>query len=396
MCFSLVAVFALPAFAQDATEEPTTEATAPSEMTAEPTMEMTMEPTAEMTSAPEEPTEVAPTEEPTAEMTAEAPMMPPVPDNAIVVGLNNPRGISYDADGNLHVAEAGLGGSTLLFSDPEMSDITVGLTSQVTTLSADGTQSVTLAGLFSGGSPETEVTGLTGVWKQGDSIWLAFSGGGPAPSPFYSDAVVEVSATTGRILTWIDLYANEITNNPDGNEPFDTNVNDLAWGPDGTLYIMDTGANTLFSWTAEGGLVPFHVWPDNPVPTSMAFDANGDLYVGFLGAGLAPGAGKIEHWSADGSTLVETFEGLNTITDIAIGADGNVYAVSLIQFGEQGPVFNSGSVIMVNAEGSTVVAEGLPQPYSLAQAPDGSWAVSVGSTFGPPGSGAVISIGGGM
>ena len=141
-------------------------------------------------------------------------------------------------------------------------------------------------------------------------------------------------------------------------------------------------------------MTPFLIWPDNPVPTSVAFDANGDVFVGFLGAGLAPGAAKIEHWSADGTTLVETFEGLNTITDIAFGTDGLLYAVSLIQFGEQGPMPGSGSLIQVGAEGATVVAEGLPQPYSLAQAPDGSWSVSANTVFAPPGSGMVLSIGG--
>lgn len=403
MCLSVIAVFAFPSFAQDATEEPTAEATTPMEMTPEATMEMTMEATAEMTAAPgESPTEAAPTEEPTAEatmeMTAEVPMMP-IPENAILTGLNFPRGIAYDAEGNLYVAEAGLGGTELLLESPipDFPDLTGGLTSRVSVLNVDGTQSVALANLFSSGTPDVETNGAAAVYVTGTSLWVAFAGGGPIASPIYSDAVVEFDLATGRILTWIDLYGYEVLNNPDGSDPaMDTNVNDIAVSPDGTLFIMDTGANALFSWTAEAGLTPVQVWPDNPVPTSMAFAANGDLYVGFLGAGLAPGAGKIEHWSADGSTLVETFEGLNTITDVAVGADGNVYAVSLIQFGEQGPEFNSGSVIMVNAEGATVVAEGLPQPYSLAQAADGSWAVSVNTVFAPPGAGMVLTISGGM
>jgi hypothetical protein len=396
LCLSLVTVFALPTFAQDATEEPTTEATVPADMTAEPTMETT----AEMTDAPapgDQPTEAAPTEESTAEATGEVPSAPPAPENAILSGLNFPRGIAYDEAGNLFVAEAGLGGTELLLEspDPEFPDLTAGLTSQVTMLAADGTVSVPLANLFSSGSPDAETGGVAAVAANGTSLWLAIAGGGPVPSPFYTNAVVEVDMATWRIKTWIDLFGYEVLNNPDGSDPaLDANVNDLAFSPDGTLFIMDTGANTLFSWTADGGLVPYLVWPDNPVPTSVAFASNGDVYIGFLGAGLAPGAGKIEHWSADGSTLVETFEGLNTITDVAVGADGNVYAVSLVQFGEQGPQMGSGSLLMVNADGATVVAEGLPQPYSLAQAPDGSWSVSVNTVFAPPGAGAVLTFGG--
>lgn|GEM_PF-1110924 len=397
LCLSLVTVFALPTFAQDATEEPTTEVTVPADGTAEPTADVTVESTAETTAAPgEQPTDVAPTEEPTAETTAEGPGAPPVPENAILSGLNFPRGIAYDEAGNLFVAEAGLGGTEVLMEspDPEFPDLTAGLTSQVTMLAADGTVSVPLKNLFSSGTPDAETGGVAAVASNGTSLWLAIAGGGPVPSPFYTDAVVEVDMATWRIKTWIDLYGNEVLNNPDGNDPLDSNVNDLAVSPDGTLFIMDTGANTLFTWTADGGLVPFLVWSENPVPTSVAFAENGDVYVGFLGQGLAPGAGKIEHWSADGSTLVETFEGLNTITDVAIGADGNVYAVSLVQFGDQGPQMGSGSLLMVNTDGATVVAEGLPQPFSLAQAPDGSWSVSVNTVFAPPGAGAVLTFGG--
>ena len=406
MCLSVVLVFAVPSLAQEVTPEPTAEETVPPpevtveptvEITVEPTAEVTVEPTGEVTSEPV-PTE-APTEEPTAEATAELPPPAmPIPDNAILTGLNFPRGIGYDDAGNLYVAEAGLGGSELLFESPtpDFPDATGGLTSRITVLNADGTQWVPLNNLFSAGTPDTETLGATAVLVSGNSLWIAVGGNGPVPSHPYADAVIEVDMTTWRIQTWIDLYAHEVTVNPDGADPFDTNVNDIALGPDGTLYIMDTGANALFSWTEEAGLAVVQVWADNPVPTSMAFDANGDLYVGFLGEGLAPGAAKIEHWSADGTTLIETFGGLNTITDVAVGADGNIYAVSLIQFGEQGPVPNSGSVIMVSASGTTVVAEGLPQPYSLAQAPDGSWAVSVNTVFAPPGAGMVLTIGGGM
>ena len=317
-------------------------------------------------------------------------MMP----NTLVGGLNNPRGISYDADGNLLIAEAGMGGSEVLMSTPD-GDISAGFSSQITMVDASGASSVALHGLFSVGTPSGEVTGVAAVYSEGDSLWLAVSGGGPAPNPqpFYGDGVVEVDSN-GRIVTFIDTFAYELANNPDGADVVDSNVNNLTWGPDGTLYIVDTGANAILSWTAEDGLSTFMVWKDDPVPTVMRFADDGSIYVGFLGQGLAPGAAKVEHWSADGQTLMDTFGGMTTITDIAIGQDGNIYAVELLtEFGAQGPVPNSGAVVMVTADGATPVAEHLPQPYALAQAPDGSWAVSVGSTFGPPGTGAVIKIG---
>jgi sugar lactone lactonase YvrE len=317
-----------------------------------------------------------------------------MPANTILGGLNNPRGISYDADGNLLIAEAGAGGSEVLMSTPD-GDIKAGFSSQINKVDKDGKQSIALGGLFSVGTPSGEVTGTAAVYSQDGSLWLALSGGGPAPNPqpFYGDGVAEVDSN-GRIVTFIDTFSYELANNPDEAGVVDSNVNNLTWGPDGTLYIVDTGANDILSWTEEDGLSSFMVWKDDPVPTAIRFADDGSFYVGFLGQGLAPGAGKVEHWSADGKTLIETFGNLTTVTDIAIGADGSIYAVELLtQFGDQGPVPNSGAVVKVSADGATPVAENLPQPYSLAQAPDGSWAVSVGSTFGPPGTGAVIKIG---
>ena len=319
-------------------------------------------------------------------------MMPPPPENAIVSGLNNPRGVAYDADGNLYVTEAGAAGSQLVMSGEE-GDTYVGLTSQVIKVAADGTSMPVVPFLASFGSPDTEIIGAMRAYPQGGSIWVVLNGAGTNYPPLYADAILEVDMASGRIKNFIDLYAYEAANNPDGND-IDSNVGDLAWVPDGTLYIVEVGANTLYTWSAADGLQVVHVWSDNPVPDSIAFASDGSFYIGFLGAGLAPGAAKVEHWSADGSELLDTFAGLTTVTDVTVGADDNVYAVQLLQFGEQGPMPNSGSLVLVNADGATTIADGLNFPYAAAQAPDGSWAVSVNATFAPPGSGAVVTVGG--
>jgi sugar lactone lactonase YvrE len=320
---------------------------------------------------------------------ATAPAMP-VPPNAIASGLNNPRGINYDADGNLWIAEAGNGGAQVLMSDPAAGDVTAGFTSQVTMVSADGTQSVALPLLFSYGSAQ-ESGGVSTVARNGSDVWLVVGGTGSTPSPFYADYVFKLNAQTGRIEDSIDMYSHEVANNPDGADPLDTNVNNIAWDANGTLYIVDTGANTIFTW-GEDGLTPWHVWTDDPVPTAIDFAADGTAYVAFLGTGIAPGAGHIEHLSADGTEVLETFPGLTAVTDIEVGQDGGIYAVQLWSYGEQGPNMMGGSVVKVDASGATPVADGLFMPYSLAQAPDGSWAVSIGTLAGP-GAGAVIKLG---
>ena len=88
---------------------------------------------------------------------------------------------------------------------------------------------------------------------------------------------------------------------------YDTNVADIAWGADGTLYIVDAGSNALYTWTEADGVQLVTAW-GNDVPTAIEIADNGDIYIGFLGEGIAPGAAKIERWS--GGEVVETFAGL--------------------------------------------------------------------------------------
>jgi hypothetical protein len=146
--------------------------------------------------------------------------------------------------------------------------------------------------------------------------------------------------------------------------------------------------NALLSWTEADGLATVAAWPDNSVPTAVEVADDGSLYVGFLGAELAPGAGKVEHW-ADGE-LVETFGGLNAVTDILLDGD-TLYAVELVLFTEEGP--GPGRVVTVNAEGATPVVEGLLAPFALAQDAEGALYVSYGTiAFAPGMTGGVLKL----
>lgn len=103
---------------------------------------------------------------------------------------------------------------------------------------------------------------------------------------------------------------------------------------------------------------------------------------------MAPGAGKIEHWS-DGE-LVETFSGLNTVTDILLDGD-TLYAVQLTIFTDQGP--GPGSVVTVTADGATPVAEGLIAPFGIAQGADGALYVTFGTVaFAPGMTGGIVKL----
>lgn len=312
---------------------------------------------------------------------------PPLPGELVVGDLGSPRGIAFDGEGNLLVAVAGTGGETeITMAGPEgEAQAHIGLTGRVVSVAPDGTATDRISG-FPSYALGMETLGLYRVIPNGDSLWVVYSGNGPANmGAFWTDSIVEYDAATLAVKTVINLNDFEAAEDPDGNG-YDTNVSDIAWGADGTMYITDAGGNDLLSWTAADGLQVVYAWPDNPVPTAVEVAENGDLYVGFLGAGLAPGAGKIEHWS--GGELVETFGDLNAVSDILLDGD-TLYAVQLAVFTDQGP--GPGSVVMVNADGVTPVAEGLPAPFGIAKSPNGSLYVSFGTAF-VPGPGGVVKL----
>ncbi len=319
-------------------------------------------------------------------------ILPAAAQDAEVVaeGLNSPRGIAFDEDGNLYVAEAGSGGEKVLL-EVEGAQISGGLTSQVSMITPDGAKSVAVGNLTSATDPfASAALGVIRALPVGDSLWLVLSDA--QSMTVFSDAIVEIDKTTTRVKTYIDLRTYEETNNPDGTEEILSNPADIAIGPDGNLYIVDTGANTLLIWTPDDGLQVLHAWTDNPVPTSIEFAENGEIYIGFLGQGLAPGAAKIEHWSADGSELLETFPGLTNVTDILVDSAGNLYAVQLMILGEQGALPDSGSVVLVTADAITPVLEGLNTPYGIAQDGEGNIFVSTNSAYVEPDTGAIVRV----
>jgi hypothetical protein len=306
---------------------------------------------------------------------------PPLPGELILDGLGAPRGLAFDADGNLIVADAGTGGDlglTLTGPDGD-APINAGMSGRIVSLAPDGTVADLIFGIPSYASP-LETTGIHRAIPNGDSLWLVSAGhAGENVGAYWVDSVVELDAETLAVKTVLNLNNFEATEDPDGNG-YETNTTDIAWGADGTLYIVDAAGNSVISWTEEDGLALVAAWTDNPVPTSVEVAENGDIYIGFLGEGLAFGAGKIEHWS-DGE-LVETFEGLNTVTDILLDGD-TLYAVQMLVLSEAGP--GPGSVVTVSADGVTVIAEGLPAPYGITKGPDGALYVTIGTLALEPG-----------
>ncbi|QPC82623.1 ScyD/ScyE family protein [Phototrophicus methaneseepsis] len=287
-------------------------------------------------------------------------------------GLANPRNMSFDSEGNLYVAEAGVAGTQL--TDAE---VAYGATGQITRIAPDGTKDVLVHGLISyrDGNP----LGPAAVQIIDDTIWMLLNETSDFSIPF-THALVGLDRNTLRVKTFVDLLTLELTDDPDGNPNEQSNPTDFAIAPDGTFVIANAGCNCLMQWTPEDGVSVLNAWDfdtDNPVPTTVEFGPDGDLYVGFLtGFPFPEGGSRIERWSE--GELVETYDGLTAITSLIVPEEGTIYAVQLGVF-DQG--WGPGRVIMIDENGITPILEDLTNPYGIIQGPDGTIFVST-NTFG--------------
>ena len=392
---------------QEAAVAPTVEPVA--EPTAEPVVEPTAEPTAE------------PMPEPTAEPVAEPAGPPPLPEGATLVaeGFNGPQGVLVDPDGNIWVIDSGLGGQDEVgfFNTQAMTDTVAmgGNSAQVAMITPDGEVTVVanlpslLMGMEAlGGGRLALLDGVlyaTVGQGAGDPAWAGLPNFG---------GVVSVSADGIAMVgsTW-DF---ERANNPDETTLLDSHPYGLTAGPDGMLYVADSGANDVVRMDPATGEVELvavldalpGVFPSgtrggemltDPVPTSVLFDEAGNMYVSYLsGAPFIPGTSGVKMVTPDG-VISDYVVGLTMITDLRWGPDGEMYGVQFGMFTEEGPQPGSGAVIHIMPGADSVpVVEGLTFATSLDFNAAGDVYVTVFGV-GPPMSGAVLmfeGVAGGM
>lgn len=328
-------------------------------------------------------------------------------------GLNNPMGLLVMPDGSVWVVDSGVGGEQEIeIVDPQTGQpatATVGMTSQVYRIAPDGSRtlmatlpSVHVGMEFSGGSRlarlGSQVFATSGAWM------AAF---GPEPMPMMA-AIVRVDTEEDRVVT--STWPIEQAENPDGFI-FESHPYGIVGGADGNLYVADAGANTILKVNPRSGDVSVVAviggiagpMPNparggamemDPVPTGITQAPDGTLYVANLpGFPFVPGAARVLAIGADGTVSVVT-DGLTMVTDLAMAPDGNLYAVTLAQFTEQGPLPGSGVVTRVGLDGTLEpVAEGLMFPTAIAFAPNGDAYLTLNG-IGAPGTGQVVRMAG--
>ncbi|GAB3902644.1 hypothetical protein GCM10028803_29680 [Larkinella knui] len=234
-------------------------------------------------------------------------------------GLNFPIGLTEDNKGNVWVTEVGSG--------------TVN-NGQVSVITPTGTFPV-ITGFKSGISPENSPEGLNHLLYKDGKLYILH---GTDEALYIVDVSTFVPGTSAPIsassplLTKIDIGPFVRKAHPNAPDEEHSNPFNLAFGPNGDLFITDSGANAIIRWAKSNGeLSVYAVFPDitgplsgDVVPTGIIFDGTKFWVSSLTGAPFVNGVARIYQVTPSGNTgvVTEYKSGFTGMTDIALTPGG--------------------------------------------------------------------------
>lgn len=320
----------------------------------------------------------------------------------VASGLITPRGFLWTADGTLYVAQAGSGGQALgtPTAPPPVGPFLGGATASVVRI--DNGCPV----LVAGGLPSTsdQIGGILGVEDLailGGQLYASIDGGGEAhgnasqPSGVYRILENGDAELVADLSVWV--RANPVAHIPPDFDPDAAGYSLVADEATGTFWVSNPNSGEILNVGLDGSVTRVaDLSAGHLVPTMLAAAPQGGVYVGFLTAVPFPdGAAKVSHVAADG-TVTDVWTGLTTVTDVAVGPDGALYAVELSTGNLEEPPFmvpGSGRIVrQTGPESGEDVATGLMFPITLNVGPDGELYVALPAMGAAGGSGVITRI----
>ncbi|MEO7119914.1 MAG: ScyD/ScyE family protein [Ginsengibacter sp.] len=325
-------------------------------------------------------------------------------------GLNSPRGLKFGPDGNLYVAEAGLGGTNSTAGLCEQVTFPVGpylgstTSGRVSKIDRNGVRTTVTDKLPSSVDQEIvggDFQGVADVAFVGNKLYALLAGAGCSHGvPSVPNGIVKIE-NDGSWSLVSNLSEYTMTHpvahpephgglEPDGTPYGMINVN-------GDLYVTEPNQGDIVKVTIPGGLasrvVDISVTQGHIVPTVIAFH-EGNFYMGNLDTfPVVKGQSGIYKITPGGS-VQPLMHGFTTVLGIDFDQQGRLYVLENSTVDGQGPTPNTGDIVRVDLSGKKeIIVSGLAQPTGMTFGPDGKLYVS-NKGFGPgsTGGGEILQI----
>lgn len=320
-------------------------------------------------------------------------------------GFNDPRGLKFGPDGNLYVAEAGIGGSNTYTPcaavvppvGPYKGSDTGSRISQVDAYGNRTTYVDHLPSSITSPAANNGISGVADVAFINHDMYALLGGAGCSHAvPNIPNGVIKIKPdrTWKMIANLSEFQMNHPVKNPepDDFEPDGTWWSMINWG--GNLYAVEPNHGELDRITPGGNvsrIIDVSAHEGHIVPTALTAH-NGIFYISNLNTfPVVPGSATVFQVTPGGQ--IQTFAtGFTNVLGLAFDTHDRLYVLET-NTAAGGLTPGTGDIVRIDSWGHRqVIAKNLNFPTAMTFGPDGKLYVSVWG-IGPPGMGEIVQIG---